>query len=151
MVRDGVQRLADLPLPFLIDLPNGSSEAVFLIASRNAASGLVPILEWCLGKRTVLDKNGGNGIFLASHDGTMLAKVYKTVESVPEITLGVLRTERRVKRRRVVNELALRVNEIHIVARSDLFFKTHYDANNEEHRAFLESFQIVYPGEIIDN
>ena len=42
---DGIQRLADLPLPFLVDLPNGSSEAVFLIASRNAASGLVPILE----------------------------------------------------------------------------------------------------------
>ena len=41
---DGIQRLADLPLPFLVDLPNGSSEAVFLIASRNAASGLVPIL-----------------------------------------------------------------------------------------------------------
>ena len=42
---DGVQRLSDLPLPFLVDLPNGSCEGVFLIASRNAGSGLVPILE----------------------------------------------------------------------------------------------------------
>ena len=41
----GVQSLADLPLPFLLDLPNGSSEAVFLIASRNAGAGMVPILE----------------------------------------------------------------------------------------------------------
>ena len=41
----GVERLADLPLPFLLDLPNGSSEAVFLIASRNAGAGMVPILE----------------------------------------------------------------------------------------------------------
>ena len=42
---DGVERLADMPLPFLIDLPNGSSEAVFIIASKNASSGMVPILE----------------------------------------------------------------------------------------------------------
>ena len=42
---DGVERLADMPLPFLIDMPNGSSEAVFTIASKNASSGMVPILE----------------------------------------------------------------------------------------------------------
>ena len=42
---DGTQRLSDLPLPFLVDLPNGSSEGVFLTASRNAGAGLVPILE----------------------------------------------------------------------------------------------------------
>ena len=42
---DGVERLADMPLPFLIDLPNGSSEAVFIIGSKNASSGMVPILE----------------------------------------------------------------------------------------------------------
>ena len=42
---DGVQRLCDLPLPFLVDLPNGSSEGVFLTASRNAGNGLVPVLE----------------------------------------------------------------------------------------------------------
>ena len=42
---DGLQRLSDLPLPFLVDLPNGSSEGVFLTASRNAGCGLVPILE----------------------------------------------------------------------------------------------------------
>ena len=42
---DGTEKLSDLPLPFLADLPNGSSEGVFLTASRNAGSGLVPILE----------------------------------------------------------------------------------------------------------
>ena len=42
---DGVERLSDMPLPFLIDLPNGSSEAVFLLASKNSASGVVPIME----------------------------------------------------------------------------------------------------------
>ena len=30
---DGVERLGDMLLPFLVDLPNGSSEAVFLINS----------------------------------------------------------------------------------------------------------------------
>ena len=43
---DGVERLADMPLPFLSDLPNGSSEAVFIIASKNSSSGIVPILEF---------------------------------------------------------------------------------------------------------
>ena len=43
------------------------------------------MLEWCNGRRTVLDKDGGNGLFLRSHDPTMQAKIYKTVESVPEI------------------------------------------------------------------
>ena len=42
---DGVERLSDMPLPFLVDLPNGSSEAVFLIASKNSACGVVPITE----------------------------------------------------------------------------------------------------------
>ena len=42
---DGVERLQDMPLPFLVDLPNGSSEAVFLITANNAGCGLVPILE----------------------------------------------------------------------------------------------------------
>ena len=42
---DGVERLTDMPLPFLVDLPNGSSEAVFVIASKNSACGVVPIME----------------------------------------------------------------------------------------------------------
>ena len=33
----------------------------------------------------MLDKDGSNGIFLHSHDHNMKAKVFKTVESVPEI------------------------------------------------------------------
>ena len=82
---DGVYRLRGMSLPFLVDLPNGSSEGVFLTASRNAGCGLVPILEWCNGRRTVLDKDGGNGTFLHSHDPDMKAKVFKTVESGPEI------------------------------------------------------------------
>ena len=40
---DGVESLSDVKLPFLVDLPNGSCEAVFLIASKNAESELVPI------------------------------------------------------------------------------------------------------------
>ena len=42
---DGVERLSDMELPFLVDLPNGSSEAVFIIAAKNAGFGIVPILE----------------------------------------------------------------------------------------------------------
>ena len=82
---DGVERLADMQLPFLIDLPNGSCEAVFVTAAKNAASGLVPILEYVRGKQTIVDKYGSNGIFLASHDPTMEPLMYKTTESVPEI------------------------------------------------------------------
>ena len=42
---DGIERLSNMDLPFLVDLPNGSCEAVFVTASRNSGSGLVPILE----------------------------------------------------------------------------------------------------------
>ena len=42
---DGIERLSNMELPFMVDLPNGSVEAVFLTASRNAGCGLVPILE----------------------------------------------------------------------------------------------------------
>ena len=34
----------------------------------------------------MLDKDGSYGIFLSSHDSNMKAKVFKTVESVPEKT-----------------------------------------------------------------
>ena len=82
---DGVERLSYMELPFLIDLPNGSVEAVFLTASKNAGCRCVPIMEWCNGRRTVLDRDGKNGVFLASHDPTMKALIFKTVESFPEI------------------------------------------------------------------
>ena len=41
-IRDVIllQYLIDLHLPFLIDLPSGSSESVILIALRKAASGM---------------------------------------------------------------------------------------------------------------
>ena len=42
---DGVERLSNMDLPFLVDLPNCSCEAVFLTASRNAGCELLPILE----------------------------------------------------------------------------------------------------------
>ena len=54
-----------------------------------------------------------------------------------------------MKHRRIINELRPGINQVNIVARSDLFFQTHYDANNEDRRVFLDTFQIVDPGEII--
>ena len=48
---DGIERLCNMELPFLVDLPNGSCEGVFLIAAKNASCGLVPVLEWCNGRR----------------------------------------------------------------------------------------------------
>ena len=36
-------------------------------------------------RQTILDKSGSNGLFLASHDATVKAMVYKTTESVSEI------------------------------------------------------------------
>jgi len=82
---DGIERLVDMELPFLLDLPNGSSEAVFGTAARNSGCGMVPILEYVKDRQTILDKTGGNSLFLASHDATVKAMVYKTTESVPEI------------------------------------------------------------------
>ena len=87
---DGIQRLADMELPFLVDLPNGSCEAVFATAAKNSACGLVPITEYVRGKQTIVDKFGGNGVFLASHDPTMEALLYKTTESVPEFVNNVV-------------------------------------------------------------
>ena len=82
---DGVVRLANMELPFLIDLPNGSCEAVFLTGARNRGSGVIPILEYLKDKQTLFDKKGTNGVFLGSHDPTMLSTVFKTTESVPTI------------------------------------------------------------------
>ena len=69
----------------MIDLPNGSCEAVFLTASKHAGCGCVLIVEWCNGQRTVLDRDGKNEVFLACHDPTMKDLIFKTVESVPKI------------------------------------------------------------------
>ena len=82
---EGKERIADMALPFLIDLPNGSCEAVFLTASRNRGCGVIPIMEYLKDKQTIIDKNGSNGVFLESHDMTMRAMAYKTTESVPRI------------------------------------------------------------------
>ena len=82
---DGRTLVADMQLPFLIDLPNGSCEAVFLTASRNRGSGMVPIMEYLKDKQTILDKYGSNGVFLESHDSKMRPMAYKTTESVPQI------------------------------------------------------------------
>ena len=82
---DGVERLANMDLPFLIDLPNGSCEAVFVTGARNRGCGVIPILEYLKDKQTLFDKKGTNGVFLGSHDSTMLSTVFKTTESVPAI------------------------------------------------------------------
>ena len=82
---DGVDRLANMDLPFLIDLGNGSCEAVFLTGARNCGSGVIAILEYLKDKQTLFDKKGTNGVFLGSHDPTMLSTVFKTTESVPTI------------------------------------------------------------------
>ena len=75
-----------MELPWLVDLPNGSSEAAFLTGSRNSGCGMIPVLEYLKDRQTIVDKSGGNGLFLASHDSTMKAMMYKTTESVPEIS-----------------------------------------------------------------
>ena len=82
---DGVERLCDMELPFLVELPNGSCEGVFLTASNNSGTGIIPILEYAHGRQTIVDKLGGNGIFLHSHDRVMKAEIFKTTESIPEI------------------------------------------------------------------
>ena len=82
---DGIRKLADLPLPGLLQLPTGSCEAMLLRVSRNNGFGYVPINEYIRDRQTILDKGGNNGIFLNSHDGEMKALVYKTTVCVPEM------------------------------------------------------------------
>ena len=60
---DGKRKLADLPLPGLLQLPTGSCEAMLLRVSRNAGFGYVPINEYIRDRQTILDKGGNNGIF----------------------------------------------------------------------------------------
>ena len=62
--------------------------------------------------------------------------------------LGVLTTERRVKRRRVVNEVGRGVNEIRIIELPDNYFKIMYNLQDERHKEFLTCYQIVYPGKV---
>ena len=50
--------------------------------------------------------------------------------------LGVLTTERRVKRRRVVNEVHRGVNEVRIVERPDTFFKIIYNQQDVRLKIF---------------
>ena len=47
--------------------------------------------------------------------------------------LGVLTTERRIKRRRVLNEIRAGLNEIRIDENVDTFFKPVFDEQNEQH------------------
>ena len=60
---DGIRKLADLPLPGLLQLPTGSCEAMLLRVSRNNGFGYVPINEYIRDRQTILDKGGNNGIF----------------------------------------------------------------------------------------
>ena len=66
-------------------------------------------------------------------------------------TLGVLTTEFRVKRRRVAHEIRRYVNEIRVVEVRDTYFKLLFDNANADHREFLETYQIIYPGEVFGN
>ena len=66
------------------------------------------------------------------------------------IEKGILSTERRVKRSRVLNQIGPHANEVRIVERRMTFFKIQYDQGNEEHKRFLEMYQVIYPGEIFD-
>ena len=50
---------------------------------------------------------------------------------------------------KVVNEVALRVNEVRIEARRVRFSKIHYHNESSEHIKFLEMYQTIYPGELI--
>ena len=42
---DGIERLRNMPLPFLLDLPNSSCEGIFCVAANYAGCGMVPVLE----------------------------------------------------------------------------------------------------------
>ena len=46
---------------------------------------MIPIMEYVHGRQTIVDKLGGNGVFLHSHDRTMKAEIFKTTECIPEI------------------------------------------------------------------
>ena len=63
--------------------------------------------------------------------------------------LGFLSVESRIKRRRVLNELAPRVQEVRIEVRRERFFKIHYRNERAEHVKFLDMYQTIYPGELI--
>ena len=65
------------------------------------------------------------------------------------IALKFLIIEQRVKRRRIVNELQPGVNEINIQQSREGFFKITFQPGNQDHKDFLQKYQIVYPGEII--
>ena len=63
-------------------------------------------------------------------------------------SLGVLTTEQRIKRARVLNPLQLDANEVNIEERRENYFKILFDINNNYHKSFLETYQVIYPGQI---
>ena len=58
-------------------------------------------------------------------------------------TLGVLTREQRVKRARVGD-----ANDENVQERRRTYFKLQFDINNNDQKSFLESYQVIYPGEI---
>ena len=62
--------------------------------------------------------------------------------------LGVLNTEQRVKRQRVVNEIHRGANVVNIIERRERYFIIVYDSTNAEHKKFLTFYQVIYPGEV---
>ena len=106
---------------------------------------MIFVLHYILDKRTAarhvkqsLRKNASFKVFAVDMNDILMRLT----------DLGVLTTERRIKRRRVVNEIRPGVNEIRIDENVDTFFKAVFDEQNEQHTDFLQSYQIVYPGEI---
>ena len=63
------------------------------------------------------------------------------------ITLGVLTTEQRVKRSRVRNEVEAAENAPNFRDRRETYFKLIFNSNNEAHISFLESYQVIFPGQ----
>ena len=63
-------------------------------------------------------------------------------------SLGVLTTEQRIKRARVLNPLQPDANDFNIQERRENYFKILFDINNNYHKSFLETYQVIYPGQI---
>ena len=62
--------------------------------------------------------------------------------------LGVLTSEQRVKRSRVVNDPVAGDNEVNFQQRRETYFKIVFDPTNDNHKSFLEIYQVNYPGQI---
>ena len=72
-----------------MERPTGSFDALMLRAAHNSGFGYVPINEYIRDRQSILDKHNANGLFLSSHDASMKALLYKTIQSIPEIPKNI--------------------------------------------------------------